>query len=68
MHCIMFCAVWMKSASLVHFGLNEPIFQIFPLFLTVYFTIYYLYIYEVVNIYMEHVDSMRHFAMLLMNK
>ncbi len=64
MQYIMFCALWVKSASLVHLERFEAVFEPFGLFFVIYFTTYYRYIYEEVNIYEEHVDSMRHFALL----
>jgi len=40
----------------------------FEAFLVIYFTIYYPYIYEEVNIYEQYGSSMRQFVMYLVNK
>lgn len=60
---IMFCGLWVKSGSLVHLTGKMAFLRRFPLFLVIYFIIHYLYIYEEVNIYELHGDSMRQFAL-----
>jgi hypothetical protein len=65
---IMFCAPRWESASLVHFALNRLFLNGFSRFLFIYFIIYQSYLYEEVNIYEEYVCSMRHFALLQVNK
>jgi len=64
----MFCILWLKSASLVHWTVKMAFLRLLPLFLVTYFIIYYLYIYEEVNKYEQHGNSMRQFALYVMNK
>jgi hypothetical protein len=65
---IMFCSLRVKSSSLVHWTVKMAFLRLLPLFLVIYFIIHYLYIYEEVNKYEQHGDSMRQFALYVMNK
>lgn len=65
---IMFCGMWVKSASLVHWIGKTAFLRIFSAFLVIYFIIYYLYINEEVNIYEQYGDSMCQFALCVVNK
>lgn len=64
----MFCGLWSKSSSLVHLTVKMVFSRILPLFFLTYLIIYYLYIYEEVNIYEQYADSMRQFALYIVNK
>lgn len=65
---IMFCAAGVFSCSHPHSSSFLAIFCVFAAFLVIYFTTYYMNIYEVVSKYELHGDSMRQFAMELVNK
>jgi len=65
---IMFCMVWAFSCSLVHSGGFLMVFSGFGLFLVIQFIVILILSNEVVKNYEEHGDSMRQFAMELMNK
>lgn len=60
---IMFCGSGVFWCSPVHYGLFLAFLFIFGAFLFIYFTTYYMNIYEVVSKYEQHGDSMRQFAM-----
>jgi hypothetical protein len=62
---IMFCAGVAFWRSLVHWTENMVVDGRFMRITSIFTT---LYIYEVVNIYEVHVDSMRHFVMHQVNK
>jgi hypothetical protein len=65
---IMFCGAGVFWCSPVHYGLFFAIFSVFCAFLVIYFTTYYMNIYEVVSKYEQHGWSMCQFAMYLVNK
>lgn len=67
-HYIMFCGMWAFLCSPVHFGSESVFLSGFGSFLAVYLPIYCSYIYELVNREVVHGDSMRHFALYLVNK
>lgn len=65
---ILFCGAGVFWCSPVHYGRYLSIFSIFGVFLVIYFTTYYINIYEVVSKYEQHGWSMCQFVMDLVNK
>jgi hypothetical protein len=62
---ILFCAGGLESCSLVHWTVYMAVFACFWAFSSI---CTYLFLYETVNIYELHDDSMRQFAMSQVNK
>jgi hypothetical protein len=65
---IMFCSLGLKSASHVHWTVKMAFLRLYPMLLVIYFIIHCLYIYEEVNKYEQYCDSMRQFALYIVNK
>jgi len=64
---IMFCGAGVFSCSHVHYGTFLAVLCGFGAFLVIYFTTYYMNIYEVVSKYEQHGESTCQFAMLQVN-